>query len=153
MENLTNDKAASAAKPDFSRIEDGSLWELLAGARRVRLCARLTGFILVVAGATLGGQLWLKGALLGWLVVEINLDVLILTLARAPQWRGKSLWPTLLRFYLIFGATVLVCFLAVRSHGYWGIQPLAFMLGLLTFFAGLVLGLFSFVVSKPRPPA
>lgn len=149
---MTNDKMA-AAKPDFSRIEDSSLGELVAGARRVRLLARLAGLILVTAGAAFGGPLWLKGGFLGWLVVELNLDALIRTLVRAPQWRGKSLWPTLLRFYLIFGATVLACFLAVRGHVYLGIQPLAFLLGLLTFFLGLVLGIISFVVKKPERPA
>lgn len=147
---------ASAAKigPEGGPLPpDGSLGDLIAGTRRVRLLARLAGLMLAAAGAAFGGQLWLKGGLLGWLVVEINLDLLILTLIRAPQWRGKTLRPTLLRFYLLFGATALACFMAVGQHEYLGIQPLAFLLGLLTFFVGLVLGLLSFVAKKPERPA
>lgn len=150
---MTNDQGVAAAKPDFGRIEDKSLWELIAGARRLRLFARLAGLALVVAGAALGGRLWLTGGLLGWLLVEINLDLLIRTLVRAPFWRGRSLRPTLLGFYLLFGATVLACFILVRGHASFGLHPLAFLLGLLTFFAGLVLGILSWVIKKPEPPS
>jgi hypothetical protein len=80
------------------------------------------------------------GAALGWLVVELNLDLLLLALRRAPHWPGRALKPFLFRFYLAFGATALVCFLAIRQA--WG-HPLAFLLGLLSFFFGLGLALIS----------
>lgn len=150
---MTNDQVPSAADTDFSRIKDRHLAELIAGARRVRFFARLSGLLLIVIGAVLGGRLWLTGGLLGWLLVEINLDMLIRTIVRSPLWRGQSLRPTLFGFYLLFGATVLSCFLLVRGHACVGLHPLAFLLGLLTFFAGLVLGLISIAIKKPGTSA
>lgn len=150
---MTNDQGPSAANTDFSRIKDRHLGELIAGARRVRFFARLSGLLLIIIGAVLGGRLWLTGGLLGWLLVELNLDMLIRTIVRSPLWRGRSLRPTLFGFYLLFGATVLSCFLLVRGHAYVGLHPLAFLLGLLTFFAGLVLGLISIAIKKPESPA
>lgn len=139
-----------ASSPDFSRIEDSRLWEIIAGARRVRGFARSTGLLVAVAGWVVGGREWMIGALSGWLLVEINLGLLIRTLVRAPQWRGRSLWPTLISFYLIFGATAAACLVVIRNN--WG-HPLAFLLGLLTFFAGLILAIVSFIIKKPEPPA
>lgn len=139
-----------ASSPDFSRIEDSRLWEIIAGARRVRGFARLAGLLLASAGWVAAGREWMIGAMSGWLVVEINLDLLILTLVRAPQWRGRSLWPTLISFYLVFGATAVACLVIIRNH--WG-HPLAFLLGLLTFFVGLILAIVSFIIKKPEPPA
>lgn len=110
----------------------------------------MAGLLAMVTGAVLAGQKWLIGAMLGWLVVEINLGLLIRTLVRSSQWRGRSLWPTLLCFYFIFGVTAGVCLVVIRNH--WG-HPLAFLLGLLTFFAGLVLAIVSFTIKKPEPPA
>lgn len=146
---MTSDPAAQVPA-DFSRIEDRRLWEAVAGARRVRLFARLAGLAVAVTGLVLDLPGWLLGAFLGWLLVEVNLDFLVRTLVRAPLWRGRSLWPTLLGFYLLFGATGLACFVIIRQH--WG-HPLAFLLGLLTFFAGLVVGLFSLALKRPEPPA
>ncbi len=130
------------------RMDDPQLGEAVAGARRVRWCARLAGLILLVVCAVIGGEYWGTGAFLGWLVVELNLGLLVRTLARAPAWRGRTLWPTLARFYLTFGATVVVCILIIRNN--WG-HPLAFLLGLLSFFAGLVLALVSWAFKKPGP--
>jgi uncharacterized membrane protein YkgB len=79
-------------------------------------------------------------------VVEINLSLLIRVLSRSSAWRGRSLWPTIFRFYLAFGLTIAVCALVVINK--WG-HPLAFLLGLLSFFIGLVLALVSFVFVKP----
>lgn len=143
-------RESPASSPDFSRIEDSRLWEIIAGSRRVRGFARLTGLLLAVAGWVVGGREWMIGALVGWLVVEINLGLLIWTLVRAPQWRGRSLWPTLISFYLVFGATAAACLVIIRNH--WG-HPLAFLLGLLTFFTGLILAIISFIIKKPEPPA
>lgn len=135
---------------DFGSLEDNHLWEIIAGARRARFFARLAGLLAVVAGAFSVGQQWLLGAGLGWLVVEVNLDLLIRTLVRASRWRGRSLWPTVLWFYLVFGVTAGACLVIIRNQ--WG-HPLAFILGLLSFFVGLVLAIFSFIIKKPEPPA
>ena len=118
-----------------------------AGARRVRLCTRLAALALAGAALALGGAGGLAGAVLGGLLVEANLSLLVLTLDRAPEWRGRSLQGTLARFYLAFTATALVCFLAVRFH--WG-HPLAFLAGLLSLIPGLALALISFTVSPPK---
>jgi hypothetical protein len=80
-------------------------------------------------------------------VAEANLSLLVLTLDRAPHWRGQSLKGTLLRFYLAFAATALICFLAVVFR--WG-QPLAFLAGLLSPIPGLGLALITFAVSPPQ---
>ncbi len=128
------------------QLPDPKPGEALAGASRVRWGARLSALAVAGVGAVLWGEYGLAGAALGWLVVEINLGLLMRFLARAADWRGRSLWPTLIRFYLTFGATIVACVLVIR--GQWG-HPLAFLLGLLTFFAGLVLALVSFVIKKP----
>lgn len=133
---------------DLSRIADDKIGEAVGGARRVRNCARLVGLALALGCALKGGPDWFLGAALGWLVVEINLSLLVRTLARSPRWRGRSLRPTLAWFYLTFGATGLACLLIIRNG--WG-HPLAFLLGLLTFFFGLVLGLVSLAVKKAEP--
>lgn len=125
----------------------------VAGAVRVRNCSRLAALALALACAIVGGPYWkdwLIGACLGGLVVEINLSLLVRTLIKSASWKGPSLWPTLLRFYLTFGATIMVCVLVVRNH--WG-QPLAFLLGLLSFFLGLALGLISLALKKPKAGA
>ena len=122
--------------------------EVITVASRVRWCARLWTAAVAVICAIIDGKLWFIGAVLGGLVVEINLGLLLRTLARSVTWQGRSLWPTLLRFYLTFGATILVCFFVIRNH--WG-HPLAFLAGLLSFFAGLVLALISMVIWKPAP--
>lgn len=123
-------------------------WELIAGARRLRRGARLwTAAVAVVCGF-MDGLPWFVGALLGGLVVEANLGLLLRFLSRAAEWRGTSIWPALIRFYFFFGATAVVCFLIIRNQ--WG-HPLAFLLGLLSFFAGLVLALISLAVRKPAP--
>ena len=127
---------------------DGQLGEAVAGARRVRWCVRSAALVMAGVCAVIGGEEWLIGALLGGLVVEFNLSLLIRTLARSANWPGRSLGPTLVRFYLIFGLTIVVCVLIVRSH--FG-HPLAFLLGLLSFLIGLGLGLLSFAVSRPKP--
>ncbi len=132
------------------RLTDSKLLEAVAGARRVRWGSRLAGLGVAAISLVLWGRFGLAGALLGWLVVEINLGLLVRTLIRSADWRGRSLWPTLIRFYLTFGATIVACVLIIRNH--WG-HPLAFLLGLLSFFAGLVLGLVSCAVKKPEPPA
>lgn len=129
---------------------DADLPLAVAGAVRVRNCSRLATLAIMPACAAVGGLYWkdwLIGALLGGLVVEINLSLLVRTLIKASSWKGPSLWPTLLRFYLTFGATIVVCILVVRNH--WG-QPLAFLLGLLSFFLGLALGLISLAVKRPK---
>ena len=144
--NVFDDADAKNQETGRHRI-DGKLGEAVAGAGRVRWCARLTALVTAGVCTAVGGEPWLIGALLGGLVVEINLTLLIRTLTRAARWQGQSMWPTLIWFYLIFGATALVCLVVVRggfSH------PLAFLLGLLSFFIGLVLALLSFVVSKPK---
>lgn len=132
-----------------SRRIDADLPLAIAGAERVRAFARLTALVMMVVCALLGGgewKHWLVGALLGGLVVEINLTLLLRTLFKAADWRGRSLWPTLFRFYLAFGITIVACVLAVRNA--WG-HPLAFLLGLLSFFIGLSLGLLSLVIKAP----
>jgi hypothetical protein len=118
-----------------------------AGARRVRLWARLSALALAVTAGVLGGAWPLAGAVLGGLAAEINLSLLVLALDRAARWRGRSLKGTLARFYLIFLATALLCFFAVRFQ--WG-HPLAFLAGLLSPVPGLILGLISFAVSPPK---
>lgn len=128
---------------------DADLPMAVAGAARVRCFARLTTLVVMTVCAVLGGQgwtNWLIGALLGGLVVDINLGLLLRTLMKAAEWKGRSLWPTLLKFYLTFGATVVVCILVVRNQ--WG-HPLAFLLGLLSFFIGLSLGLVSLALKAP----
>ena len=134
-------------RPALDHIPDANLWQAVAGTKRVRLWARLAGLVLAAASVALGGPFWLLGAFLGWLVVEINLSLLVRALAQAAQWRGRSLWPTLGRFYLAFAGTAAACFLII-SNG-WG-EPLAFLMGLLSFFFGLVLGLVSLAVKKPE---
>lgn len=132
------------------QVTDSRLPEAVAGARRVRWAARLAGLGVAGLGLLLWGESGLTGAFWGWLVVEVNLGLLVRTLVRSADWRGRSLWPTLIRFYLTFGATIVVCVLIIRNH--WG-HPLAFLLGLLSFFAGLVLGLVSCIFKKPESPA
>lgn len=137
-------------RQDFAGRPDVDLPQAVAGAVRVRGCARLAALLIAALCAVLGGPPrlgWLLGALLGGLVVEINLSLLVRMLVRSPNWRGRSLWPTILRYYLAFGFTIIVCVVVVRNH--WG-QPLAFLLGLLSFFIGLALGLLSLAVKKPR---
>ena len=147
-EQLKNSDEPGGQSRDPNRYRpDGQLGEAVAGARRVRWCARSAALVIIGVCAVIGGEEWLIGAFLGGLVVEINLSLLIRALARSANWAGRSLGPTLVRFYLIFGATVAVCLLIVRSH--FG-HPLAFLLGLLSFLIGLGLGLLSFAVSKPK---
>ena len=146
----TNPAPATDDQIDLSRIPDPKLGEAVAGARRIRTCARLAGLGLAAASFAVGGPHWLLGAVLGWLVVEINLSLMVRALARSADWRGRSLKPTLIRFYLAFGATGLVCFLIIKNG--WG-QPLAFLLGLLSFFLGLSLGLISLALKKPGRPS
>lgn len=121
----------------------------VAGARRVRLWARLAALALAGTAWALGGAWALSGAFLGALAAEVNLSLLVLALERAVRWQGRSLKGTLARFYLIFALTALVCFLVVRCR--WG-HPLAFLAGLLCPVPGLVLGLASFIVVPPRGP-
>ncbi len=121
--------------------------EAVAGARRVRWCARLAALVLAVVCVIIGGRYWLSGALLGGLVVEINLGLITRTLSRAAGWRGRSMWSTLIWFYLCFGLTIVACVLVVRNH--FG-HPLAFLLGLLSFFIGLALALLSWAFSSKR---
>lgn len=136
------DKIISASEADLS--------QLMAGAARVRSCSRLAALAIMLACAFVGGpdwKSWLTGALLGGLVVEANLSLLFRVLIKSVSWKGRSLWPTLLKFYLTFGATIVFCILVVRNH--WG-QPLAFLMGLLSFFLGLALGLISLALKKPK---
>lgn len=133
----------------LSRRPDPDLPQAVAGARRVRLGARLSGLALAAGCAFFGGDdwaAWLLGAVLGALVVEANLSLLVRALARANKWRGRSLWPTLLIFYLAFAATAMICVLVIRNG--WG-QPLAFLTGLFSFLTGLVTGLVSLAVKPP----
>ena len=118
--------------------------EAASGARRVRLWTRLSALALAGAAWALAGPEGLLGAILGGLVLEVNLSLLVRTLDRTAQWRGQSLKGTLLRFYLAFMATALVCFLVIRFQ--WG-APLAFLAGLLALVPGLGLALISFAVS------
>ena len=150
MTDPQSNQPAPGDRTDLSRIPDPKLWEAVAGARRIRACARLAGLGLAAACFAVGGSHWLLGAVLGWLVVEINLSLMVRTLTRSADWRGRSLRPTLIRFYLAFGATGLACFLIIRNG--WG-QPLAFLLGLLSFFLGLSLGLISLALKKPAQPS
>ena len=137
-----------AERRDLDRYRlDGKLGEAVAGARRVRWCARMVALVTIVVCASGGGVPWLVGALLGGVLVEITLSLLVRVLSKSANWRGRSMWPTLGRFYLLFGLTAVVCVIIIRSH--FG-HPLAFLLGLLSFFIGLVLGLLSFIVVKPK---
>ncbi|MDR1043826.1 MAG: ATP synthase subunit I [Candidatus Adiutrix sp.] len=142
---MANDLNESGPK----MIPDPKLGEAVAGARRVRAGARWSALALSLAGLAGGGPSWFLGVVLGGLLVEINLNLLVRTLSRAAAWQGRSLRPTLTRFYLAFGATAVACVLVIR--GGWG-QPLAFLLGLLSFVAGLFLALLSFLIKKPQPP-
>lgn len=141
-------KAEKSENLDHERYRiDGKLGEAVAGAGRVRCCARLAALITVVGCAIVGGAQGLIGALLGGLLVEINLSLLMRTMSRSANWRGRSMWPTLGRFYLVFGFTAVACVIIVRSQ--FG-HPLAFLLGLLSFFFGVVLALLSFIIFKPK---
>lgn len=139
------EESIKSGDPDRYRI-DGKLGEAVAGAGRVRWCARLAALVTAGICAAVGGWEWLIGALLGGLLVEANLSLLRRAMIRSAGWRGRSLWPTLIWFYLAFGGTAVACFIVVRGH--FG-HPLAFLLGLLSFFAGLSLALLSFIVSRP----
>jgi len=119
----------------------------MAGARRLRFWTRLTLPVLTGVALALGGAGGLFGAILGGLLVEANLSLLVLTLDRAHEWRGQSLQGTLVRFYLAFAATALVCFLAVRFQ--WG-HPLAFLAALLSPVPSSALALISLTVSPPK---
>lgn len=141
---MTNDQ------DQFSHIPNPRLWEVVAGVRRVRWGARLYSLGLAVVCLVEGGGYWLRGLFLGWLVVEINLSLLVYALQRADSWRKKTILPLLIRFYLVFGATVVVCILIVAHDlGF----PLAFLLGLLSFFMGLVGGLVSLIIRRPQQPS
>ena len=144
---LADDSPTPVSGPRL--VADPKLWEAVAGARRVRTCARLAALALAGICLAHGGTFWLLGALLGGLLVEINLSLLVRTLARAGDWQGRSLRPTLLRFYLAFGATIAACIVVIRAG--WG-HPLAFLMGLLSFLVGLFLALLSFLLKKPQPP-
>lgn len=133
--------SASALTTKLQLTEDSS-----GEARRVRFFARLTALTTVAVTLRSAGTDWLAGVIWGALVVEINLSLLIRVLSRSAAWLGHSLWPTIFRFYLVFGFTLAVCALVIINK--WG-HPLAFLLGLLSFFIGLVLALFSFVFVKP----
>ena len=133
---------------DKAPLVDADLPRTLAGARRVRFFTRLSALALIAVCVYIGEADWpdwVIGALLGGLVVEVNLSLLLRFLARASDWKGRSIWPTLLFFYLSFGASILICVLVVRNH--WG-HPLAFLLGLFSFIVGLALGLVSLAVKK-----
>jgi hypothetical protein len=114
-----------------------------AAARRVRTWTRLSALALAGAAFYLGGTFGLTGAVIGGLLAEANLGLLVLTLDRAPRWRGQSIKGTLFRFYLAFAAPACSCFLAV--HFSWG-HPLAFLAGVMSPMAGLALALLSFAV-------
>lgn len=137
----------------FSHIPNPSLWEVVAVARRVRWVARLYSVVMVVVCLSLGGEYWeywLRGLFLGWLLVEINLSILVYALGRVDGWSKATFWPLLIRFYLLFGATIATCILIIRNE--WGF-PLAFLLGLLSFFIGLVGALVSLALKKPQQPS
>ncbi|UQZ87903.1 hypothetical protein C4J81_01180 [Deltaproteobacteria bacterium Smac51] len=139
---MTDENTAGQAELTTSEARRQSE-NLLAAAGRVRWCARLAALAVIAAGLVMGGPSWALGAVLGGLVVEINLGLLTRLIRRAAEWRGPSLGPTLMRFYLTFGATIIVCVLIIRNH--WG-HPLGFLGGLLSFFVGLVLALISMAV-------
>lgn len=127
---------------------DSQLVEAIAGAKRVRWAARAWVLVAALACLIVEGRHWMAGVLLGGLVVELNLALLLRTLARAGQWRGRSLWPTVIWFYVLFGCTIIFCVTVIRSG--WG-HPLGFLLGLLSLFGGLAVALVSFLVKKPGP--
>ena len=90
----------------------------------------------------------MAGAIWGGGLVEANLSLLTRVADRAPTWRGQAIKGTLTGFYLAFLVTVLVSWLIVSRR--WG-HPLAFLLGLSSFFFGLLLALLSFALTRPRP--
>ncbi len=125
------------------KIEDLSLPDFLVALSRLVWISRIYSLVWLGVAYALGGKSWLLGAFLGGLAVEINLQFLTRTLIKAPTWQGTSLRPTLLRFYLLFGATLLLCFLVI--HNAWG-NPLAFLVGLLSFLTALMLAIVSMVL-------
>ncbi|KXS55989.1 MAG: hypothetical protein AMR96_05150 [Candidatus Adiutrix intracellularis] len=135
----SNSASTPATKPQLFESSSGE-------AKRVRFFARLTALVTIAATLRNAGTDWLTGVIWGALVVEINLSLLIRVLSHSATWLGHSLWPTIFRFYLIFGFTLAICALVIINK--WG-HPLAFLLGLLSFFIGLVLAIFSFIFVKP----
>ncbi|MDR1922234.1 MAG: ATP synthase subunit I [Candidatus Adiutrix sp.] len=138
----------------FSAVEGttkGAAWSeadaaaLLASFQRLLAAVRLCACVAIMACWLGGGAQWFQGAFLGGLTVEVNLRFMRRMARNSPGWRGTSLAPTLVRFYLLFGVTALSCFVIVK---YEAGHPLAFLAGLSSFFGGLVLGLISLALWK-----
>ncbi len=130
---------------------DPNIEQLKRAVKRLRLASALAALALVAAAPWLGGASWALGAALGGLAVAVNLWLLKLFIQRASSWRGRSLWPSLGRFYFFFALTALFCVLVVRQG--WG-DPLGFLAGLLSFVMGLAFTALTLVwrpLSKAEP--
>ncbi|MDR2141951.1 MAG: hypothetical protein LBR11_09230 [Deltaproteobacteria bacterium] len=121
----------------------------------VRLCLVLASLAVVVS-SILAGASGLVGSLLGGGLVLAN--VLLLRRAVVNSRPGRlpySIWWTILKFYLVFGASIVICVVVVKFQ--LG-SPLAFLAGLSAFFLGLVgvliwMGLDSLLkIPGPRKP-
>jgi hypothetical protein len=106
-----------------------------------QLLTRIISIILCVVFLIWKDFSWLCGSFIGSLLVEINLYLFRLTVRPAlkipEKTPGKiSLLPLLIKFYVAFFFTALVCFLVIKFKlGH----PFAFLSGLSVFFFSLML--------------
>jgi hypothetical protein len=127
---------------DFDKIQESQrnfIRQLALYARRMRMIFRTLALILVVALFVAKGAGFGLGALMGAIIVEINLSVFVYVVKRTdPTKRGGPILVTILKFYALFAGTILYVFLCI----YLGVgKPMGFLFGILSFLPALLLTL------------
>jgi hypothetical protein len=124
-------------------------------SHRMRLLARVLALVLIAYLLFAYGWFWAFGGLLGALVVEGNLSILHYTLTKSrPDRVERPLWVTIMKFYLLFGLTLLVsCLIIILGLA----QPFGFLAGIMVFIPAFVVtvawcGLEYIIKSKGNGP-
>ena len=116
--------------------------EVVEASLIVRRVARIAILLLAASLGFWRGPMWAIGALVGGVLIEINLHLFISTVRQArPGPLRVPIWLTIIKFNLAFLATLAACVLVVKFR--LG-DPLAFLLGLMVFLPSVLAGMFSY---------
>jgi hypothetical protein len=140
----TEAKASDSKEPEdidpalrpLTGKEEAAFNNLRRYSHRMRLLARILAIALIIFLFFAYDWFWAFGGLLGALVVEGNLSILHYALVRSrPDRVERPLWMTILKFFLLFGATLLVSTLIILL----GLaQPFGFLAGIMVFIPAFV---------------
>ncbi|MDR2459323.1 MAG: ATP synthase subunit I [Deltaproteobacteria bacterium] len=161
-EASASDKAESQApladEPEAEKPltgkEEAAFNNLKRYSNRMRLLARIIAIILILYLFFAHGWFWALGGLLGSLVVEGNLSILHYVISKgSPNRVERPLWVTIMKFYLLFGLTLLVSCIIIIFHL---AQPFGFLAGIMVFIPAFVVtltwcGLEYLIKSKNAP--